>query len=112
MFPIIFISSRRRHTRLRGDWSSDVCSSDLLEQRVLARVLLDEKSRLEQLAIAVLGDAIVLEHLIGDRSEERRVGKDDAASWQPLHAKHTRVGVKIELEAKTKGTYLQKIHRS
>ena len=22
-------SSRRRHTRLRGDWSSDVCSSDL-----------------------------------------------------------------------------------
>src|SRR5256885_3932472 len=22
------ISSRRRHTRLQGDWSSDVCSSD------------------------------------------------------------------------------------
>src|SRR5205807_3427507 len=22
-------SSRRRHTRLQGDWSSDVCSSDL-----------------------------------------------------------------------------------
>src|SRR3989454_10513716 len=27
-----FFSSRRRHTRLQGDWSSDVCSSDL--QRV------------------------------------------------------------------------------
>src|SRR5256885_6661458 len=27
-----FFSSRRRHTRLQGDWSSDVCSSDLLEQ--------------------------------------------------------------------------------
>src|SRR5256885_12113463 len=23
-----FFSSRRRHTRLQGDWSSDVCSSD------------------------------------------------------------------------------------
>src|SRR5688500_20401367 len=28
-----FFSSRRRHTRLQGDWSSDVCSSDLLEWR-------------------------------------------------------------------------------
>src|SRR5205807_7258454 len=27
-----FFSSRRRHTRLQGDWSSDVCSSDLLIQ--------------------------------------------------------------------------------
>src|SRR5690348_18287300 len=26
-----FFSSRRRHTRWTGDWSSDVCSSDLLE---------------------------------------------------------------------------------
>src|SRR5256885_12938487 len=28
-----FFSSRRRHTRLQGDWSSDVCSSDLLRWR-------------------------------------------------------------------------------
>src|SRR5256885_232528 len=27
-----FFSSRRRHTRLQGDWSSDVCSSDLRQQ--------------------------------------------------------------------------------
>src|ERR1022692_3678716 len=32
--PVVFVlffffSSRRRHTRLQGDWSSDVCSSDL-----------------------------------------------------------------------------------
>src|ERR1039457_234138 len=26
----VFVSSRRRHTRLQGDWSSDVCSSDLV----------------------------------------------------------------------------------
>src|SRR5699024_11717981 len=27
--PIFFFSSRRRHTRSKRDWSSDVCSSDL-----------------------------------------------------------------------------------
>src|SRR6266487_4934717 len=30
---IFFFSSRRRHTRWTGDWSSDVCSSDLRDQR-------------------------------------------------------------------------------
>src|SRR5437867_13329935 len=29
---IFFFSSRRRHTRSYGDWSSDVCSSDLVVQ--------------------------------------------------------------------------------
>src|SRR2546426_4182537 len=29
-----FFSSRRRHTRLQGDWSSDVCSSDLFRTNV------------------------------------------------------------------------------
>src|SRR2546426_9896174 len=29
LFSFFFFSSRRRHTRLQGDWSSDVCSSDL-----------------------------------------------------------------------------------
>src|SRR2546426_10044326 len=29
MWFFFFFSSRRRHTRLQGDWSSDVCSSDL-----------------------------------------------------------------------------------
>src|SRR6266850_4258248 len=29
MRMFFFFSSRRRHTRLQGDWSSDVCSSDL-----------------------------------------------------------------------------------
>ena len=32
---LFFFSSRRRHTRLRRDWSSDVCSSDL-PNRVMA----------------------------------------------------------------------------
>src|SRR2546430_9651727 len=30
MFFLFFFSSRRRHTRFDCDWSSDVCSSDLL----------------------------------------------------------------------------------
>src|SRR5205807_963428 len=29
-----FFSSRRRHTRLQGDWSSDVCSSDLTNSQL------------------------------------------------------------------------------
>ena len=30
MYRLFFFSSRRRHTRLVRDWSSDVCSSDLM----------------------------------------------------------------------------------
>src|SRR5690348_17798072 len=29
---LFFFSSRRRHTRWTGDWSSDVCSSDLFRK--------------------------------------------------------------------------------
>src|ERR1039457_6252881 len=32
VFEFFFFSSRRRHTRLQGDWSSDVCSSDLVQE--------------------------------------------------------------------------------
>src|SRR5699024_11734270 len=32
---VFFFSSRRRHTRSKRDWSSDVCSSDLLSKNVL-----------------------------------------------------------------------------
>src|SRR5437762_7463546 len=34
-----FFSSRRRHTRYIGDWSSDVCSSDLIAGGVTARAV-------------------------------------------------------------------------
>src|SRR5699024_11663962 len=33
-----FFSSRRRHTRSKRDWSSDVCSSDLKAARVRATI--------------------------------------------------------------------------
>src|ERR1035438_10785145 len=32
-FLFFFFSSRRRHTRCLSDWSSDVCSSDLLSAK-------------------------------------------------------------------------------
>src|SRR5690606_40074493 len=32
---LFFFSSRRRHTRFSRDWSSDVCSSDLLRYKQL-----------------------------------------------------------------------------
>src|SRR5690348_17228457 len=35
IFFFFFFSSRRRHTRWTGDWSSDVCSSDLAYERTL-----------------------------------------------------------------------------
>src|SRR5438876_8312505 len=51
-----FFSSRRRHTRWTGDWSSDVCSSDLrLDQersgRRLGEILI-ESGRISWLALA------------------------------------------------------------
>src|SRR5699024_11299530 len=34
VFMNFFFSSRRRHTRSKRDWSSDVCSSDLVKQSI------------------------------------------------------------------------------
>src|SRR5256885_13149244 len=36
---VFFFSSRRRHTRLQGDWSSDVCSSDLLPSTTVKQIV-------------------------------------------------------------------------
>src|SRR5438876_10716437 len=40
IFFFFFFSSRRRHTRWTGDWSSDVCSSDLVQSGREQRPLL------------------------------------------------------------------------
>src|SRR5205814_7916515 len=51
-----FFSSRRRHTRCLSDWSSDVCSSDLLQPEVL---LLDEPcSGLDPISTARIEEAL------------------------------------------------------
>src|SRR5690625_5460602 len=38
-----FFSSRRRHTRWPRDWSSDVCSSDLVGKSSLVNAILNEE---------------------------------------------------------------------
>src|ERR1039457_775943 len=45
LLPCFFFSSRRRHTRLQGDWSSDVCSSDLLVHYARSRLASQVKQR-------------------------------------------------------------------
>src|SRR5256885_12663921 len=42
---IVFLSSRRRHTRLQGDWSSDVCSSDLARSPLTAETSPGDRGR-------------------------------------------------------------------
>src|SRR5256885_12032605 len=39
VIDFFFFSSRRRHTRLQGDWSSDVCSSDLMKPYTYGAVI-------------------------------------------------------------------------
>src|SRR5262249_60001773 len=72
-----FFSSRRRHTRLVSDWSSDVCSSDLvtfpLGERCFMGVIGPSGAGKSTLLGALTGTAPA-NH--GSRSEERRVGKE------------------------------------
>src|SRR5699024_11774827 len=81
---LFFFSSRRRHTRSKRDWSSDVCSSDLVARaadvdpapsRVFVAsaggVLADPTGPLHWPVTVVLAE---------DASEEERAR---AASWTP-----------------------------
>src|SRR5688500_20319826 len=52
-----FFSSRRRHTRLQGDWSSDVCSSDLIGGRPFRRPQTPQPWSLSAPSSAVAGAA-------------------------------------------------------
>src|SRR5438045_6018034 len=45
MFLFFFFSSRRRHTRCLSDWSSDVCSSDLLGWKHVCQKMIVVMSR-------------------------------------------------------------------
>src|SRR5256885_3890245 len=96
---VFFFSSRRRHTRLQGDWSSDVCSSDLRARssnsaafRTLGRgnqfeQLLGVVQPLSELLLVAVkrrgGNLSSYAHVF--RSEERRVGKECRSRWSPYH---------------------------
>src|SRR5437016_11562509 len=91
-FFFFFFSSRRRHTRLVSDWSSDVCSSDLL---VVVLCQSPFRSPRESwyftipYAIVAATAAITTRCLflrtrgVEPRSEERRVGKECRSRWSP-----------------------------
>src|SRR3712207_9009143 len=94
---VFFFSSRRRHTRYWRDWSSDVCSSDLI-YAVLAGVILKLEGETGEVLGAAHGsdyihDAalspgrglLVVSQKGDDRSEERRVGKECRSRWSPYH---------------------------
>src|SRR5260370_25866666 len=58
MMWFFFFSSRRRHTRFKCDWSSDVCSSDLQEiGGVLAAVMMIENARVKQGRLIIVPQA-------------------------------------------------------
>src|SRR6478735_10732892 len=73
-----FFSSRRRHTRLQGDWSSDVCSSDLIRRTY-------DQSSSSRSGRSVRGPSPFGRRT---RSEERRVGKECRSRWSPYHSKN------------------------
>src|SRR5256885_9835649 len=100
-----FFSSRRRHTRLQGDWSSDVCSSDLVEllgklsaarvSDVLAghrRELRGQRRRADDRHVRCAADDPARQCDAGGRSEERRVGKECRSPWAPDHLKKKKTG--------------------
>src|SRR2546426_3601382 len=98
MHPILFFfffSSRRRHTRLQGDWSSDVCSSDLCRElppwpnsSMDGYAVRADDTRAGGVELVVVGRIIAGSLPAGTlrpRSEERRVGKECRSRWSPYH---------------------------
>src|SRR5699024_11725179 len=87
-----FFSSRRRHTRSKRDWSSDVCSSDLAVGRDIAvddtvTILADPDNPALVGAVYRVASQVprsqgtrqrvlLEDNQKGVRSEERRVGKE------------------------------------
>src|SRR5256885_17232428 len=96
---MFFFSSRRRHTRLQGDWSSDVCSSDLHAAPPFSFAIAASSSTLARAYSSSLGtpwchlptSSMKLTPL---RSEERRVGKSvDLGGRRIIKKKNTRTAL-------------------
>src|SRR5690348_18354415 len=92
-YVFFFFSSRRRHTRWTGDWSSDVCSSDLCCWRHEKRGDHFQPGQCragQQHAVDEPKGALLLRHPLQMRSEERRVGKECRSMWWPYQFKKKR----------------------
>src|SRR5207249_8045822 len=103
VFFLFFFSSRRRHTRSKRDWSSDVCSSDLIRSSVpSSRVRRGHGVTLmrSKATSAAVCDATWLSTPLlwmtksrrGMRSEERRVGKECRCRGWPGQGDEKRYG--------------------
>src|SRR6266850_1311774 len=71
---IFFFSSRRRHTRLQGDWSSDVCSSDLVYRRVVIKLSGEYLAGAHAFGI----DQPTVDRIAGDLIAARQLGTEVA----------------------------------
>src|SRR5260221_9957276 len=74
-----FFSSRRRHTRSLCDWSSDVCSSDLIPTAAHEDTASRRPRKIQGKRWPVSRSSTIR------RSEERRVGKECRSRWSPYH---------------------------
>src|SRR2546426_995213 len=72
MILFFFFSSRRRHTRLQGDWSSDVCSSDLNKE-----ITLKLKVEISSLAGQVSAGGGLTQPIIGTREIDTTIRLKD-----------------------------------
>src|SRR5256886_9958269 len=98
----VFFSSRRRHTRFDCDWSSDVCSSDLVCEAIRSvadalgarpeRLLMvdyqqraSDDDELPPLSAVFAAYGSWKRARRAARSEERRVGKECRSRWSPYH---------------------------
>src|SRR5699024_11476071 len=91
-----FFSSRRRHTRSKRDWSSDVCSSDLgYNEMIKAQNQYSEQQYPTMPFIVVIVDELADLMMVAsnevERSEERRVGKECRSGWGPAQKKKERI---------------------
>src|SRR5699024_11309344 len=87
-----FFSSRRRHTRSKRDWSSDVCSSDLVPDcslREEQRAKTADVARWHRTVHPWLAPRSFRRHS-RHRSEERRVGKECRSRREPYQEKKKR----------------------
>src|SRR5260370_35067830 len=97
----MIFARRRGDTRLKGDWSSDVCSSELdtkicdtwqrEELQVAKRRVNKYPKAFRLMAVERMKNcdnvSALAKELGVDRSEERRVGKECRSRWSPYHLK-------------------------
>src|SRR3546814_9380972 len=81
LINVFFFKQKTAYEMRISDWSSDVCSSDLIGIDIAAEV--------ERLALRQRIDGVARFDRIDDRSEERRVGKECVSTcrsrWSPYH---------------------------